>query len=333
MKILIILTLLFTTPVVFAQTNELIPYYAKGKYGYSNEAGKIIIQPNYSFATFFKHGFARVGLNATELKSGSPNILFINNKGQNAFKDTFYSATDFFPLLIETKPGQYSRELVSQVVKAGKTMLISTSGTKITSKAYKFTEFEQSEEEKYVSFDYDYIYGDDNKRGLAIDNKIILEPIYDWISVISLRKRIFIVKKDDKSALINQNLKEEIKWIDEVGQVGSKDSLKNEYFFSFQVNGKSGLMNENKSILIEPVYDRVEQLDQDETKITFGNYINGRLIVGLYDILTKTQLLPIAYTSIEKTHLPNICKVKKHFDKSEIEFYVNTNGIQYFIKD
>jgi hypothetical protein len=222
---------------------------------------------------------------------------------------------------------------VAQVVKAGKPMLISIKGAKINSKAYKFTEFEQSAGEKYVRFGYSYIYGDDSKRGLSIDNKAILDPVYDWISVISLRKRIFIVRKDEKSALIDHMLTDKTQWYDGVFLVGKEDSLKKEYFFVYEVNSKRGLMDENKNILIEPVYDRVEELLHDETKMIFGNYINGGLIVGLYDIITKKGLLPIEYTNIEKTHLPNIYKVKKLFNKSEIEFYVNTNGIRYFKKD
>ena len=91
---------------------------------------------------------------------------------------------------------------------------------------------------------------------------------------------------------------------------------RNEYAFTYKANDKDGIIDDKGQILLPPVNDIIMPLDRsDDMKVTFEEFIDGKLISGLYDAKLKKQLLAQEYISIERTYLPNIYKVKKMFGK------------------
>jgi hypothetical protein len=66
--------------------------FKKGKYGYMNKTGEMVISPTYTGGDYFKEGLACV---ATSLDAKNPTFQFIDKKGNIAINKNFKYLTVF----------------------------------------------------------------------------------------------------------------------------------------------------------------------------------------------------------------------------------------------
>ena len=90
--VLLVVLQLFASCSLFKSSNdlELIPFEQKGKYGYFDLEGKIVINPQFAFATAFREDLALVRLSGDDGKWG-----FIDKKGKFVINATYKDATVF----------------------------------------------------------------------------------------------------------------------------------------------------------------------------------------------------------------------------------------------
>ena len=90
--VLLVVLQLFASCSLFKSSNdlELIPFEQKGKYGYFDLEGKIVINPQFAFATAFREDLALVRLSGDDGKWG-----YIDKKGKFVINATYKDATVF----------------------------------------------------------------------------------------------------------------------------------------------------------------------------------------------------------------------------------------------
>ncbi len=90
--LMIIAPLLFIGCSFFKSSKdiELIPYAQKDKYGYFDLEGKIVINPQFEFATVFREGLALVRTTGEKGKWG-----YIDKDGKFVINATYKNATVF----------------------------------------------------------------------------------------------------------------------------------------------------------------------------------------------------------------------------------------------
>lgn len=148
-----------------------------GNFGFKNEAGEFVIEPQYAFAHEFTNGLASVNLNRTWYKTEDGkryyenHFGYINERGQTVIGFQFDEAYPF---------NKYGVAVVSDILHG--TWLIDTEGNEIPGTHFPYLSHYHDYEDRYLEFSYDN--DDDCIIGIydTKERKILLEPsIGDFI--------------------------------------------------------------------------------------------------------------------------------------------------------
>ena len=230
-----------------------------GKYGFKNENGEFVIEPQYAFAHEFTNGLAAVNLNRTWYKTVDGHKYYENHWG---YIDTNGKTVIGFNYDYATPFNKYGVALVSNVHEDYR--LIDMQGNEIEGSHFPYMEMYFSYSERYLEFlrdgsiDSDLIGLYDTK-----ERKVLFEPKYTDIHIENDNCFRATIQKNGKEQMIYINRKEEViyPWL----------LTKSFYYISgFDVNNIAAVGT--KSIL---------EIDgKNESKIYYGLYsLNGKMLL------------------------------------------------------
>ena len=162
-----------------------------GNYGFKNEAGKFVIEPQYAYAHEFTNGLAAVNLNRTWYKTPEGRRYYenhygyIDGKGKTVIGFQYDEAYPF---------NKYGVALVSDLNNSWH--LIDQEGNEIPGTRFPYiSRFDYNE--RYIEFSSDD--EDDAPVGLydTKERKILLEPIYDDL-IVEDDNTILVYARDGK---------------------------------------------------------------------------------------------------------------------------------------
>lgn len=166
-----------------AQSDQLIPYRIKNKWGYSNTKGEIIIPVKFSHATLFQDTLALVR------KGGK--FFFINPQGKNSFKKKFSYAEPFVSGF-------------AKVTSSRKTFYINQKGMQATTTHTPYGNDSSPIPDNEIMIKQNNLYGYKFMPfsiGTPRDT-LHIPAIYDTI-IPNNKKRIAIAKKSAKWGVVN----------------------------------------------------------------------------------------------------------------------------------
>lgn len=149
--------------------------------------------------------------------------------------------------------------------------------------------------EEVSNYNY-YQLNKDGKYGvISLKGEILIEPIYDNIKIPNPEKDVFICERENKTIILNQKGQEILNQFEEVSAIsinGIVSSIPYEKrVLKYKQDGKYGLIDYNGKVIIKPIYEEIESLENKESELIVkknGKYgvINDRgtkLIKEEYD--------------------------------------------------
>ena len=168
---------------------------------------------------------------------------------------------------------------------------------------------------KMFIFDALVIFEDNGKYGVKSRgfDKVVIPAEYD--SINSCDPKYFIVEQNGKYGLI-QTAYFEYKIVYPI--ICDSITYAKDFMQKIQVNGKYGLLklDEDLRVLVEPVYDSIELLGEDEFYILkrdnkLGIYHHGVLILPEYDEIKLPQIF--GWVNVKKNNLWGYIGIDKEF--------------------
>lgn len=157
-----------------------------GCFGFQNEAGEFVIEPQYAYAHEFTQGLASVNLNRTWYKSEEGKRFYenhygyINERGQTIIGFQFDEAAPF---------NKYGVAVVTDIIRG--TWLIDTEGNEIPGTRFPYLSDGHEYDERFLEFSYDLA----SEAPVGIydtkERKILLEPSID--SIIEYSEDLILV--------------------------------------------------------------------------------------------------------------------------------------------
>ena len=157
-----------------------------GCFGFQNEAGEFVIEPQYAYAHEFTQGLASVNLNRTWYKTEDGkryyenHFGYINERGQTVIGFQFDEAAPF---------NKYGVAVVSDILHG--TWLIDTNGNEIPGTRFPYLSDGHEYDERFLEFSYDLA----SEAPVGIydtkERKILLEPSID--SIIEYNEDLILV--------------------------------------------------------------------------------------------------------------------------------------------
>lgn len=286
--------------VVFQANGQLIPFEKKGKMGYKDSLGTIIVPAKYEQADAFSEGLGRVNIGGKQDPDmkGVRLIIdgkwgYINEKGEEVIAPQFDDACAF-------------HEGVTHVKKDGKYGFINKQGKEVIPFTFEYAScmhekrapVRQGNKWGYINnkgeqiipytFEKAYRFGD-GLAAVAISNKLgfidtlgnmIIQPNYD-VTWTYFKDGICDVELNGKKLTINTK-----------GEIieNTKDKVVKKELLIFQdKNKKYGLENNDKSIVVEGKYDELKKAGEGFFKFKSGEkwgFLNSNgeeIIPALYD--------------------------------------------------
>ena len=144
-----------------------------------------------------------------------------------------------------------------------------------------------------------YNYNQVNKDGkygvISKKGDILIEAIYDNIKIPNPEKDVFICKKQDKTIILNEKGQEILTQYEQVDSISINGIVSNlpyeKRVLKYKENGKYGLIDYTGKVIVKPIYEEIEGLENKESELIVkkdGKYgvINDRgikLIKEEYD--------------------------------------------------
>lgn len=149
--------------------------------------------------------------------------------------------------------------------------------------------------EEVSKYNY-YQVNKDGKYGvISVEGDILVEPIYDNVKIPNPEKDVFICEKEDKTTILNEKSQEIFTQYEEVNAISINGIVSNlpyeKRVLKYKENGKYGLIDYTGKVIIKPIYEEIEGLENKESELIVkkdGKYgvINDRgikLISEEYD--------------------------------------------------
>lgn len=329
----------------------LVPYFKKGKWGYSDTLGNIKIKPVYKDVSFFEKNRNDMNLAEVVLDNGmksfvKPNGELLFSKKYGYLWDSYIYRADYLVIYSGKKFGLFSLEkqeivlpVIYESVLYNKIGIFNIIFFKETGEAtFKKLVNNNVLETEYVKLEFKNRYNEQNyefentkgEKGLITPQGI----------------RIFKDENEYKIFKSNYELNNEVveaisdDWKNAGFALKDKIELKNIYknsVYEFKtlkkvtVKGKTGLVNERESIVLPIEYDEVKFsysgdyaiLKKDGKygiKIFFTHYPT---IEPKYDFIEKSKNIPV-----NKTWSFALMKIKM----GDLTGYVGENGVEFFKK-
>lgn len=157
-----------------------------GNFGFKNEAGEFVIEPQYAYAHDFTNGLASVNLKRTWYKTEDNkryyenHFGYINERGQTVIGFQFDEAHPF---------NKYGVAVVSDLLHG--TWLIDTEGNEIPGTHFPYLSHYHDYEDRFIEFSYDSNV--DSMVGIydTKERKILMEPSID--SIIEFNEDLILV--------------------------------------------------------------------------------------------------------------------------------------------
>lgn len=149
--------------------------------------------------------------------------------------------------------------------------------------------------EEVSKYNYNQVNKDGKYGVISAKGDILIEPIYDNIKIPNPEKDVFICKKQDKTIILNEKGQEILTQYEEVNPISINGIVSNlpyeKRVLKYKENGKYGLIDYKGKVIIKPIYEEIEGLENKESELIVkkdGKYgvINDRgvkLIKEEYD--------------------------------------------------
>ena len=159
------------------------------------------------------------------------------------------------------------------------------------------------DEKEDTSINYSVIEKD-GKKGVAQNDKTIIEPQYDEVVIPNQHREVFYCKNGEESKFVNSKNKEIFTEYDDVELISYDESKYEKNILKYEKNGKVGLLGITGKHITETKYEELSSIGKKEGEILVKE--NGEY--GIID---------------EKGHV----KIKNKYDAIESDgFYTDENG-------
>lgn len=151
--------------------------------------------------------------------------------------------------------------------------------------------------EEVSKYNYHQVNKDGKYGVISIKGDILIEPIYDNIKIPNPQKDVFICQKEDKKIILNEKGQEILTQYEEVNPISINGIVSNlpyeKRVLKYKENGKYGLIDYTGKVIVKPIYEEIEGLENKESELIVkkdGKYgvINDRgvkLISEEYDLI------------------------------------------------
>ncbi|NEP13810.1 MAG: protein kinase [Symploca sp. SIO2C1] len=260
-----------TTRTSQAAIVQLEPVRIGKKYGYQNQMGQILIQPQFDFADSFSEGLARIKIDSE--------YGYIDKTGKVVIQPQFDFADSFSEGLARIKiDSEYG--------------YIDTTGKVVIQPQFDFAD-NFSEGLARIKIDSEYGYIDTT-------GKVVIQPQFDfannfykgqaWIRVSS--ESGYIYKTSFSEDLVLVKIGSKYGYIDTTGQLVSEmfdDAGSScEGLELVKVGSKHGYINTTRQLVIQPKFDEANSFSEDLVLVKIGSqygYIDttGQVVSQLFD--------------------------------------------------
>lgn len=149
--------------------------------------------------------------------------------------------------------------------------------------------------EEVSKYNYNQVNKDGKYGVISKKGDILIEAIYDNIKIPNPEKDVFICKKQDKTIILNEKGQEILTQYEQVDSISINGIVSNlpyeKRVLKYKENGKYGLIDYTGKVIVKPIYEEIEGLENKESELIVkkdGKYgvINDRgikLIKEEYD--------------------------------------------------
>lgn len=125
--------------------------------------------------------------------------------------------------------------------------------------------------EEVSNYNY-YQLNKDGKYGvISLKGEILIEPIYDNIKIPNPEKDVFICEKENKTVILNEKGQEIFNQFEEVSAISINGIVSNlpyeKRVLKYKQDGKYGLIDYNGKVIIKPIYEEIEGLENKESEL------------------------------------------------------------------
>ena len=134
------------------------------------------------------------------------------------------------------------------------------------------------DEKEDTSINYSVIEKD-GKKGVAQNDKTIIEPQYDEVVIPNQHREVFYCKNEEESKFVNSKNKEIFTEYDDVELISYDESKYEKNILQYEKNGKVGLVGSIGKHITETKYEELSSIGKKEGEILVKKMVNMELLM------------------------------------------------------